>query len=221
MNYINVSAGVIIDKVFRDFDIDSEHWIADGYEWLGEAIEHIGCIESQIEKSIELEVESYCAQLPFDIISIQNAWYRTTSDKDDNYSLISNKNNRDEEGFFINDGYVYTHFEEGTIGFRYYAIPLGEDGLPRIPDLASVKEAITWYILSKLILRGFKHPSTEINYQFALNQWKHYATQARARISTPDVPTMDRMLLNWTRMAQTSIRLNYAIKAESGNYNEE
>lgn len=53
---------------------------------------------------------------------------------------------------------VYTNFDEGVILLNYYAYPMDENGLPKIPDHPKFKLAlehyIKWKILEKLWLNG-------------------------------------------------------------------
>ena len=225
----NVSAGVAIAKVFRDLDVDSEHWIVDGIEWMAEAIEFIGCVEAYVHKGVLLEVYNYNAQLPIDYMVPTGFFFAgedaTVDDFKDLAKLpleISEGTlhhathpelatsgvfpNSNDVSYQINDGYIYTSFEQGVMGFTYYAMPLDSEGWPRIPDHVSVMEAIFWYIVQKMMLKGFKHPDSNINYMFAHQQWLKYCTQARGALAMPDIPRMQNFMKHWVKQAQTHDR---------------
>lgn len=232
-NYRNVSAGVAIAKVFRDLDVDSQHWIYDGIEWIAEAIEFIGCVESYKHVGAALEVLNYCAQLPIDFHVLTSIMYGGSEATLDDFAEVAKLPMNQSEGlvhpgthseiatagvfpnnndinYQINDGYIYTSFETGVIGMTYYAIPLDTDGWPRIPDHVSVREAIFWYIVQKMMLKGFKHPDPEIRYTFAHQQWLKYCSQARGALAMPDMPRMQNFMRHWVKQAQTADRFTAA-----------
>lgn len=52
----------------------------------------------------------------------------------------------------INNGYIFTNFEEGAILLQYYAFPMDDDGNVMIPDIIQVEKAIEWHIKNQLLL---------------------------------------------------------------------
>lgn len=51
----------------------------------------------------------------------------------------------------INNGEMYTNFDEGLVLFHYYAYPTEENGLPKIPDHPKYKMAIEYYLKWKTL----------------------------------------------------------------------
>lgn len=85
-------------------------------------------------------------------------------------------------------GGIRTSFRNGQIAIAYLTTPVDEDGYPLIPDLYSVQQAITYYVLSKVFTRfwyqgreGYAQQAqhAEQNFQFYIRQakedtWKLY-----------------------------------------------
>ena len=51
----------------------------------------------------------------------------------------------------INNGEIFTNFEEGIILLNYYAYPYDEDGIPKVPDNPKFKLAIEQYLKWKVL----------------------------------------------------------------------
>ena len=85
-------------------------------------------------------------------------------------------------------GIIKTNFREGQIAIAYLTSPIDDEGYPLVPDLRSVQEAITYYILYKYYTRlwyqgraGYdvRSQHADQNYQFYVRQakedtWKLY-----------------------------------------------
>jgi hypothetical protein len=52
----------------------------------------------------------------------------------------------------INNGYIFTNFNDGDIFMQYYAMVVDENNIPMIPDVRAVEKAVEWYIKWRLLL---------------------------------------------------------------------
>jgi len=52
-----------------------------------------------------------------------------------------------DHSYSINNGYIYTSFNEGKIKMAYQGIATDEEGFPMVPDNVKFKEALKYYIL--------------------------------------------------------------------------
>lgn len=68
-----------------------------------------------------------------------------------------------KEYYHIEVNSIVTSFPTGEITLHYYSLPVDEEGYPLIPDIPSYKEAIYWYVLTKLIGAGYKHRVFDFN----------------------------------------------------------
>jgi hypothetical protein len=68
--YKTISSKVIIRKIFRDINPNTDNWIDDAIEWMGEALEHIGAAPQLELKNCVLRTKDYKAALPNDLFYI-------------------------------------------------------------------------------------------------------------------------------------------------------
>lgn len=93
---------------------------------------------------------------------IDNSWWENTYEQG---NLLQLKNykidicDKDGPSFKIkndlqvtmDNNYFYFNFDEGAIYLQYYKIMLDEDGLPMIPDVTQIEQAIEYYIMYKFL----------------------------------------------------------------------
>ena len=111
-----------------------------------------------------------------------------------------NENINYEDTYIIDNDYIKTSFQSGTICLSYMAFPTDEDCYPLIPDDISFKEAMFWYVYKKILLSSPKFKNNGIDYSFADQQWKYYCTQARNAANYPDIDKYESFMNQWVRM---------------------
>ena len=119
-----------------------------------------------------------------------------------------NENINYEDTYIIDNDYIKTSFQSGTICLSYMAFPTDEDCYPLIPDDISFKEAMFWYVYKKILLSNPKFKDNGINYQFADQQWKYYCTQARNAANYPDIDKYESFMNQWVRLIPNMNRHN-------------
>lgn len=110
------------------------------------------------------------------------------------------------QGFTINAGYIRTEFEEGDITVSFNAIPVDEDGFPMVPDDISFATALQWYLISQLLLGGYKLKAEGINFEYADHKWQQYCTQAKTKSIYPDLNQLQSFTNSWVRLIQRNDR---------------
>lgn len=230
MHERRVSAKLVIAKIFRDFRPNTNTFVHDAYEWIGEGLQFIGNGGVIEEKSTTLKVEDYISVLPANLLTVSSVHYGgvgTLSDSDklsltpsplthERYEilpsqgrlnsarqnqLMSGTSSIPSEQYYVQKGNVLQFpFDEGIIVLTYFGFAVDESGMPMIPDNISLITALTWYILSKMILGGYKHPSTDIDYNFAHDKWLTYCSQARNALVYPSVGDMEAFLRGWVKL---------------------
>lgn len=100
--------------------------------------------------------------------------------------------------YLINPNYIQTSFESGHIKLHYEAYPTCADGYPLVPDHYYYSTAITWYVMSKLLLLGYTNPVIDFNkaHQF----WCEYKILAQNKAAFPSIDKMDRFRNMWVRL---------------------
>jgi len=107
-------------------------------------------------------------------------------DGDDVEQSIVNDSTRVRHYYKLVGNYIQCSFESGFIKIHYYAIPVGEDGYPLIPDNENFKQGIEWHVIRRLIGAGYKHPV--FTYDYAHEQCELYMGRGMGEVSyyTPE-----------------------------------
>ena len=111
-----------------------------------------------------------------------------------------NENNKYEETYIVDCGYIKTSFKSGKICLSYMAFPTDEECYPLVPEDISYQEAMFWYIYKKILLSNPKFKNNGINYTFAHDKWMYYCTQARNAANYPDIDRYESFMNQWVRM---------------------
>lgn len=103
--------------------------------------------------------------------------------------------------YMIKPGYIVTNIPSGFLKLSYDALYTDEDGYLLIPDLASYKEALYWYVVMKL-----KYPeylsgrmNREIYYDIR-RSWNFYCKQAYGEAMMPTQDDMENIKNDWVRL---------------------
>jgi hypothetical protein len=196
MVYKTISPKALIAKIYRDYKPNNSSWINDAYEWMGEAIDCIKPFMGYIEKSKCIKVCDYRAKIPCDLDQLLGIEYKHT--KLQRTGAINSKHHCHgtkhlpiclDASYSLNPNYIHTSFKEGEITVYYNGIATDDDGLPLIIDSYNIKEAISWYILMKMCLRGYKH--SVVTFQMAEAEWTKFYPRAQNECKMPDIDGYD------------------------------
>jgi hypothetical protein len=202
-----VSYKRIIAKLFREFKIFNAELIPDTIEWVAEAAEAIGYFgQTKTITGKEITIVDHKGELPCDIIKLNgvtiDGYYVPYGTGKFNYSEkaidATIPSATLKESFKIEPGYILTKTKDTTLYLDYEAYHRDEDGLPMIPDIYQYKDAITKYILMKLIMLGYKHPV--LDYRTAKDEWESASLTAHNKGYLPDAPVMQAFINNWVRL---------------------
>lgn len=103
----------------------------------------------------------------------------------------------DHHYYEIEYGTILTDFPEGLITIYYRRTPVDEKGLPLIPDNSNYKEALYWYVLSKMIVAGF---DTKLKLEYCDGRFEFYMARAVAEIDYPSPDQMESKLHTFSRL---------------------
>ena len=213
MNYRTVSSKVILGKVYRDFKPAHAGWHNDAIEWIGEAIDIMKIPSGMVLKSKEVEVIDYRVSIPCDLYKLEGIEYnqkrlpRTGGiNAADRCSCLQNLTCHTDESYHLNPGYIFTTFQEGCITLHYIGIDIDCDGFPKVIDEAKVHEAITWYILRQLCLRGFKHQV--VDFKMADVMWEKSYPRAQNACILTDIDDMELFKKSWLGLVKSTNMTN-------------
>lgn len=211
-----ISSKSIVAKLFRDTGINTSKYIDYTVSWIAEALEMIGHAPTLTDKSSIIEVEDYKLILPYDFKRLDVIYYNSdaTEETEKNaykkalqykgnefrrfHQQSPNLHSKHDEYFYFNQNTIVFSFEKGFILMLYKGNPIDEEGYPIIPDHAYFKEAITWYVITKMIALGWKHPA-QLNYFQAEQNWEKYCARARSKAKELDNQEYEKIERSWVR----------------------
>ena len=225
-----ISSKEVIGKVFRDLNLQDTARVVDFVEWIGEALEYIGCFDQWVVDVKKLTIKDHRVAIPCNFYQLISIWYQgeplklssssfpnnliccdlTTDDLDpltlakvDGLVTFEASGSADcsEESYTINPGYINTSFCDGEICIAYTAIPVDEDNYPMLPDDVSFKDALVKYIVMKLKYADWVSGRISANdYVVFTRDWEFSCTQARATGIMPSLDRMENIKNIWLRL---------------------
>lgn len=171
---------VVIDKTIRTFNLrEWQYDIEVCAEDIAEAIKLIGAAKLYEDKVKAIVINSKVGRLPLDCEHIK--------------SLIPASKYYQESGSFIQ-----VDVPDGTqVMLSYQALPTDSRGYPLVPDNAAIREAIMWYLIKILILRG---EMKRISFQQAESEWQWRCGSARAELNVLNLHQANRVYNDFVRL---------------------
>lgn len=201
MVYEYIQAREIIANVYNDFNIQTTDWEIRAIEWIGKALNLMNIYLALTPCSKDVEVIGFRAKVPCDIKSL-----KAIESLDYNIRLVNsyavNKHEKDFQSQKVTEyiyytldknGYAHFGFETGTVRFHYLKLPTYYDNqlnaeIPLVPNEENTKEAIAYFILYKLLSRGYNHPVFSLNSPNPVlnpyQMWRHYKAKARNKVNS-------------------------------------
>ena len=222
MIYKTTRIGVVIAKIYRDFKPNNSSWIADAYEMIGEAIIDIGknmgfeSVKTPVGQP--LKVVNHRLEYPCAMETLYGVEYRLSLTSGVDFQKLNL--GADVSGYGIscddplesellqtayqyyqtNVNYLVTSFSSGDVLLHYKRMPLDDNNLPLILDSVRYREALTWYIISRMILnRTIIHPDPKIDFVFADDRWETFKAKAQNEYNAPSIDDMQKFMHMWTR----------------------
>lgn len=123
----------------------------------------------------------------------------------------------DASYYSVDGNYIYTQFETGLIKLYYWAFATDKEGLPLIIDDFDYKSCCEWYVVSQMILRGFKHP--EISYKDAFTQFEMYRLRAENAVKILTLDDAEKFNASWCRyVSNLEFNQNFYMGLEQPEY---
>lgn len=196
MKYISINA--VMDKVMnhplmQDIPYDT----AVGY--MVDFIRIMGMPQLFEKKTQILEVEDYRCELPCDYYSMVQI--RTDCPPRVLRYATSSFEPEDDYTYTIHGNILHTSIKNGNIEVAYLAMPVDDDGVPLIPDVASFLRALELYIKKEWFTILFD--TNKISPTVYENTRRDYAWavgQAREVLITPTVDQMESISNMWNTL---------------------
>jgi len=214
MIYKSISAKHLIWRVGRTFNIQSSDWISDAYEFIFNGLRELNVYQSLEPCHKVVAITDYRITLPCDISILGGITY-----KGERLKFFRNINKyyikmldkypvSNHTCQLIPNGTIETSIPSCTIESKdcvvhYMKIPSEYDteletDIPLVPDSEPILDALTWYLLYHILLRGYIHPS--IKWSDALEMWENKKWAAINRATMPDEEERQLHSLIWRSM---------------------
>lgn len=165
MVYNYISSKVVIGTVYEDFNILSNDWENRAPKWILNALGFYN-VEYSLENTFEpIKFTNYKFKLPCNTsllraIIINSRLLERVSNSS---FLISRHQMPDPNVYQINIGNVELGIESGEAIVIYNKPPFEWDDVlnvyfPLIPHTSQVIENLSWYVLMRILARGYVHP---------------------------------------------------------------
>lgn len=152
------SVKTIILKVIRDLGLGNREipW-QDLVEWCAEGLQHIGAYSQYVEREADIVISNFSGKLPKDFYSMRanNGSYKVVGDT------------------------VLVGFREGTVTFKYLAMPVDDEGYPLVPDNVQYATALFWKCAMQLSIRD-ELLNKALTFPICKQRWDWYCRQAGA-----------------------------------------
>ena len=206
----------LLSYIKDSFNFNDDNWKTDSIEFIGQGLAIIGCDSKTLEAKVseDTEVVNYRVALPVDMESIRAVEIDCVELPILNSTTLINEckccvSTDSYSGYGeLSSTYLHTSFETGTIKFHYYGIPTDDEGFPLIYNDHFVTEALTWFVIYKLLIGGHKH-HTITNWKEAYQMWENLYPQAQNSIKAPDPLQMKVFASWWTNPLNSSNMLPY------------
>jgi len=205
----SISAKHLIWRVGRTFNIQNSDWITDSYEFIYNGLRELNIYQSLEPCHIPTTVTDYRFSLPCDLRILQGVTYNGARLK--MLKSINKYYIKDLEKYPVSEhtmqsipnGTIEVSFETGEVVVHYLKLPSEYDtelevDVPLVPDNEYVLDALSWYLLYHILLRGYKHPS--ITWEQALEMWENKKWSARNRSTSLNPEEREYHRLVWSSM---------------------
>lgn len=208
MNSNYKSIETVINRILRN-PLMNNITEADLAQMVGDAIKLIGAPKAYEDKSCDIEITNYRGKLPLDMIYIiQSSWKEeseldssgnptyypmrvSTSTYATQYHMVGSPDfNQDSNySYSLNNHYIYTDAETGTVTLVYKALVTDEKGFPMIPDNIKFERAVEQYVKYKhyeVLWELGKISDKVFDYNMKEWEWAVGAAQSAGQLQTID-----------------------------------
>jgi hypothetical protein len=218
MIYRTCSINRVIAQIYRDFKPSHSGWSNEAIEWIGDAIEIMGVHQGYKQVSKRIKVIDHRAKLPCDLEFFLGVEYKNmrlqrsnatndfapfNDDKKESCSCLDNLVCHPVgTSYSLNPNYIHTSFKKGHITVHYKGLETDCDGFPLVPDNAFYREALTWYVIMKMCLRGFKHQI--VDFKTAQFEWERTYPKAQNSCNMPDIDDYELFKKTWNGLVRNT-----------------
>jgi len=187
-------------------------------EYALECIKLLGAPVIYLNKLEKLNLTSYKAELPCDLLYIEGVEYFDGETNEpiamreatNIYHLDTNEftnensqthHNRNEFTYKIQNGIIFTSMSDGCVQVGYKAIATDEEGYPLIPDNQKVQLALEYYILSRYLEPLWMMGKiTDKAFDYIQQKRYFYVPSAYTSLTMPGIDKMETIMNSINRL---------------------
>lgn len=227
-----VSVKNVISYIYSKINTQMELRHGDIIEWIGEALNTIGCKLLYEENVVILTTENHRALLPCNLVQIKQVTNKqatalvyapqTVAPHLSQYSRYNNEmkgysraayNTRGSNTFIIQHPYIITDKVSEELHIFYLGYKTDDEGFPYIPDIPEMMEALLAYVArNSKYAEMFSGRISPQEFEVYDEMWGRYKAQAQCRLIMPDqseMATLARMhnrIVGYTRSFEEMYR---------------
>ena len=208
-----ISSKVIINKLYRDLQLNSQLDEVDIQEWVAEALKLIGAYGQFREVSDCIELNKGKAKLPCDFYKLVDIHYDgipmywSSNVNASNYQCpgcdIPVCDNCDLT-FYINSSHLITNINvehTAKVCLIYLALPVDEENYPLIPEDVYYEKAVTSYVIHMRDYADWrKGKITDKVFKKSEQDWLFYVNSAKGSANMPNTAQLDNIHSIWNRL---------------------
>ena len=185
----------------------------------------VGMPNMFIEKTEELKIEDYRAQLPCDfyqMIQVRTLVQHCDTQSEqvfvystDDFHMSSYKQ---DSGFCykLQGNCIFTSIKEGTIEISYRAIATDDEGFPLVPDNAAFIRALELYIKKQAFTILFDMQKINANvYQNVQQEYAWAVGQAQSSLVMPSIDQMQTFTNSWNTLVSRATEHSRGFRTNS------
>lgn len=194
-----ITSARFIGETIDDLDLSTSDYIDRFYSWIEYGLGIMGLSKYYTLQSKVVEIDNFKGMLPCDAKFVHSVWtqgsngYQNGGSYGMGYVSASTSPlvGRDFKDYPVSnrlitiDGYhVHSDVKKTKVLIIYRGIPRDCDGYPMVPDNPFVFEALMYYIVFRLAMRGVAHPV--ISFEMAKQLWEQMYPRAANDVNWMD-----------------------------------
>lgn len=177
-----------IGELIEDINVSPSDYLHRLYGWIDNGLELMGLTNYYPLTADIASIENKESPLPCDLKYLHSLWVQGESPCG-RYGLFNVPLNTDvlnsvdikdasitRQNISVVGNYIKSPVDNIKVLVIYRAVPKDEEGFPLVPDNAFVSEALRYYIIYRLGLKGIEHPV--IRWDNAYQQWERLYPRA-------------------------------------------
>lgn len=191
--------GALISDINLDIS-DIEHRL---FEWIDMALDIMDITKHYVLQRDIIEIDNNKGNLPCGMDNLHSIWGRGHCGGLEYINITGSPLVLERTDLYqmygvlasIEGNTLNTSFKKGKVLVIHKSPPKDCDGYPMIPKSAKLDEALMYYIIYRLALKGHKHPT--VSFELAYQQWNSLYVGAANDVEWFTLPELEEFSRFW------------------------